>query len=403
MSKKVIVFTGGGTGGHIFPIISIVRGLKKIAPNEFEYYYLGPEDPPELIAPLELEGIKVKFIKTGKIRRYFNIGDIVSNVVDLVFYVPIGILQAFGFVFSKYPDLVFCKGGYGSLPTALSAFLLRTPIFLHESDLEPGLANKIISKFSLLIFTSFQETSYFNPKKTIFVGNPVRKEMFDMKLEQAIDILNITGEKKVVAFLGGSQGARFINEMILNAIKDFIDNFEIIHQTGKYNYKQVSAEALASLVPEKRKYYHPFPVLTERQLAATYKIADIIVSRGGAGAIFEIAASGKPSIIIPFPFAAKHHQEQNAFYYQKKGACIVLEQEVATPHFFLEKIKSILNNPTLYEKMSKAAKEFATIDAGDKIARYIVSYLKPEILQQKEKESRKEEKIEKLIKQNYES
>ncbi|MCK4474017.1 glycosyltransferase, partial [Candidatus Parcubacteria bacterium] len=174
-----ILFTGGGTAGHIIPIIAVIRKIRKIYSKEdLEFFYVGPQDEIGSIL-LSHEGIKIKQVLSGKIRRYVDKKSIFQNLFDVLFKIPFGISQAFFYIFFLSPDLIFSKGGFGSIPTATAGWLLRVPIFLHESDVAPGLSNKLISKFSLKIFTSFPKTEYFPVKKTILTGNPIREEILE--------------------------------------------------------------------------------------------------------------------------------------------------------------------------------------------------------------------------------
>lgn len=370
-----ILFTGGGTGGHIFPILAIVRELRKIIPEEqLKIFYIGPKDEFGFML-FSQEGIKIKRILAGKIRRYGGLKTFFLNFIDF-FKTLIGIFQSFFYIFFLNPDLIFSKGGYGSLPPVIAGVLLRVPIFLHESDIVPGLANRIVGKFAIEIFTSFEKTEIFPTSKIIVVGNPIRRELLEGEKERAKEMFEIRGGKKVILILGGSQGAERINNVILNILPELLINFEVIHQTGEKNFKKVKKEVEIILAENLKKFYHPVPFLKENELREAYSISDLIISRAGSGAIFEIAAVGKPSILIPLPEAAQNHQLKNAYAFAKTGACIVLEEENFTPHFFFEKIKNLFENPEILEKMSKAAKDFAKPQAGKIIANYIVEYLK---------------------------
>jgi UDP-N-acetylglucosamine--N-acetylmuramyl-(pentapeptide) pyrophosphoryl-undecaprenol N-acetylglucosamine transferase len=372
-----IIFTGGGTGGHIFPIIAIVRELRKLALNEkLEIYYLGPKDEFGDVF-LSQEGIKVKNILAGKIRRYFNFISLFQNIFDIFLKTPLGIFQSFLWLLFKNPDLIFSKGGFGSFPVVFSGWVLGIPIFLHESDISPGLANRILSKFALKIFTSFPRTEYFSPKKIYLVGNPIRKEILEGKKEEAKRIFQISGEKKVVLILGGSQGAQRINEKVLEILPDFLKEFEIIHQCGDKNYQKIKLITDGLLKEDLKKYYHLFGFLKEDQLKLAYAISDLIISRAGSGSIFEIAALAKPSILIPLPEAAQDHQIKNAYAFKETGATIVIEEANLTPRFFFERAKFLLQNPKEIEKMSQAAKEFSKPLAAKIIASYILEYLTP--------------------------
>lgn len=368
-----ILFTGGGTGGHIFPIIAIVRELRKISKEKLEFFYIGPRDEFGEIF-LSQEDIKPKWILAGKFRRYVNLKSIFENLIDLL-KIPIGIIQAFFYIFFLAPDLIFSKGGYGSIPAVISGWILRVPIFLHESDIFPGLANRFLSKFALEIFVSFPKTFYFPQEKMILVGNPIRREILEGSKEEGIEFFKLTGKKPVILILGGSQGAQRINDRVLEILNDLLENFEIIHQTGQKNFKEVEAEAEAILKKELKPFYHPFPFLKEEQLKRAYAVANLIVARAGSGTIFEIAAWGKPSILIPLPEAAQEHQLKNAYSFAQNGAAIVLEEENFTARFFLEKLKFLFSNPEKLKEMGQKAEDFSKPFAAKIIASYLYEFL----------------------------
>jgi UDP-N-acetylglucosamine--N-acetylmuramyl-(pentapeptide) pyrophosphoryl-undecaprenol N-acetylglucosamine transferase len=368
-----IVFAGGGTGGHIFPIIAIIRELRKISNEKLEFFYIGPKDEfARIFVPFE--NVEIKWIVCGKIRRYLNFQSFFQNLIDL-FKIPIGIFQSFFYLFLINPDLIFSKGGYGSIPTVVAGWILRIPIFLHESDSVPGLANRFLAKFATEIFTSFPKTPYFPLEKIIVVGNPIRTELLGGDKKEAIEYFKITKEKPVILILGGSQGAQRINDKILIILNKLLENFELIHQTGERNFKEVVSEAEAIIREELRKYYHPFPFLKEDELKKAYAICDLVVARAGSGTIFEIAASGKPSILIPLPESAQDHQLENAYSYFENKATIVIEERNFTPGFFIETLKFIFSHPEELEKMSNGAKNFARPMAAKIIAHYIFEFL----------------------------
>ncbi len=372
-----ILFTGGGTGGHIFPIIAITREIKKISPQKIEFLYVGPKD--EWALPLlPPEGIKVRTILAGKIRRNLGPREILLNIIDS-FKLILGIFQAFFWVFIENPDLVFSKGGYGSIPVALNADILQVPLFLHESDIVPGLANKILGKLALEIFVSFPMTEYFDPKKIMLVGNPIREEILEGSKEEAKELFKLSKEKPVLLILGGSQGAQRINDLILLVLSELLEDFEVLHQTGSKNFKQVKAEAKVVIGENLEKYYHPLPFFLEPDLKQALAIADLVISRAGSGGIFEIAACGKPSILIPLPEAAQNHQVKNAYAYSKNGAAMVIEEANLAPHFFLERVKFLFSRPDILKEMSQKAKEFARPRAAAIIANYLLEYLTLEI------------------------
>ena len=324
---------------------------------------------------LSQEGIKVKTILAGKIRRYFDFKSLFENLIDIFVKIPFGIFQAFFYLFFLAPDLIFSKGGFGSIPAVISGWLLRIPIFLHESDSIPGMANRFLAKFSLEIFVSFPKTLYFPEEKLILVGNPIRREILEESEEKAKNFLKTSGGKPLILILGGSQGAQKINDKILEILPEILKDFELIHQCGEKNYEEVRAEEKIMITKDLEKYYHLFPFLKEEELKKAYAICDLIVSRAGAGTIFEIAALGKPSILIPLSGAAQDHQLKNAYTFAASGATKVLEEKNFTPHFFLERLKYLFSHPEELEKMSLAAKEFSKPLAAKIIAAYMVDYL----------------------------
>jgi len=372
-NKIKVVFTGGGTGGHIFPIIAIVREIKRLRPQkEILFYFIGPKDN---LASFYFpkEGIKNKFIFAGKLRRYNNFFSFFQNLFDFL-KIPIGFIQSFFLLLFIRPKIVFSKGGYGSIPVNLAAFILRIPIFLHESDIIPGAANKLFFKMALQVFNSFLITPLFPQEKTIVIGNPIRRELLLGSKEEAIKKFVLSGERPVILVLGGSQGAKRINEKIVQSLVFLMDEFEIIHQTGILDYERIKRMTELLLKPSQKKYYHIYPFLDEKALSHAYAVSDLIISRAGSGSIFEIAAVKKPSILIPLPESANEHQLRNAYYYSAKGACIVLEEENFTPIFFAGKIKELFSKKENLEKMAKAAEEFAKPLAGKVIAAYFLEY-----------------------------
>ncbi|MCP6718008.1 MAG: undecaprenyldiphospho-muramoylpentapeptide beta-N-acetylglucosaminyltransferase [Patescibacteria group bacterium] len=377
--KKIkILFTGGGSGGHIFPIIAIVREIRKLPSEqkknkEIDFSYLGPKDNFADIL-LSQENIKVRHVSAGKIRRYVNAKSILNNFIDLVFKIPIGLLQAFIYIFILAPDVIFSKGGFGSLPAVIAGWLLGVPIFLQESDVVPGLANRILGRFSTEIFVSFPKTPYFT-KRMILTGNPIRREILNISEQEAKQFFKITGKKPVVFIMGGSQGSQRINDEILEVLAELVEHFEIIHQCGDKNIKQVKAEAKVVIPEYLLKYYHAFGFLKEQELKKAYAASDLVVSRAGSGSIFEIAAWLKPSILIPLSESAQNHQVENAYAYSKKGATIVLEEKNFTSRFFLEKLKNLFSHSEQLEKMKIAAKEFSKPMAAKIIAGYMMGYL----------------------------
>lgn len=365
-----IVLTGGGTGGHIMPVIAVAKEIKKTYQgNDLKLYYFGPQDA-TTHEMLSKENIKTYKVIAGKIRRYFSL----ENILDIFYRFPVGFLQSFFLLLFIRPKLVFSKGGTGSLPLTFASRLLWIPVMLHESDIEPGLSNKITAKWAKKIFTSFENTTYFKPEKIMLVGNPLKKELLEGDGEKAKDIFQLQGQKPVLLFMGGSQGSETINDLVLAMLNNALWNYEIIHITGPKNYQRVNLVSKTLLAKELEPYYHPHGFLDEEQLKHAYAAADFIVSRAGSGGIFELSALGKPAILIPLPTAANDHQSKNAYAYAATGAALVLEQGNLTPGFFLGEIDLLFSQPERLEAMKKAALQFAKPMAAEFVAREIIQF-----------------------------
>lgn len=371
-----ILLAGGGTGGHVVPLVALVRELRRLVPaKNLKFLYLGPRDEfAELI--LSHEGIRTGTVLAGKVRRYGGILPTLENILDMTIKMPLGIIQAFWRIFFFSPDIVFSKGGYGALPITISAKMLGVPVFLHESDAVPGKANVFASRFALKVFTSYPKTPDFESSKVVYVGNFVRREMLTGSKEEATRIFNLIGDKPVLLVLGGSQGSQRMNDMILASLDDLLQDFEIIHQAGLKNADQVRKEASVVINPAMEKYFHVVSFMRETDLRHAYAASDLILSRAGAATIFEVAALGKPSILVPLPESAQNHQVRNAYQYAETGAALVLEESNLTPRFFLEKLRYLFGHKEELQKMATAAKAFARPDAANTAAHVLVEYLK---------------------------
>jgi len=384
-----IVFTGGGTGGHVFPIIAVIRELKNyfssspssiLKDKTLEMFFIGPEDSfsKEL---LEKEGVIVKTITAGKVRRYFTPKDFSKNISDLFFKTPAGILKSLKYLIQIRPGLIFSKGGYGSLPVVMAAKFLKIPIIVHESDTVPGLSNKAALKFAKVILTAFPaENTEMSPEfrsKTICVGNPLRPELLGGNKQEGIKIFNITQKKPILLILGGSQGAQRINHAVLEALKNIVELFEIVHQCGKDNEKELQDQAklIFEKNPEMKKYYHLFGFLNEEQLKHAFKISNLVISRAGAGTIFEILANRLPSILIPLPEAAQQHQLKNAYYVQDREAGIVIQESVLTPNYLIEKLRTLFSHADDFKAMAQKAKDLAKPDSAKTVAKIIIDFI----------------------------
>src|SRR6185503_14990700 len=310
-----ILFTGGGTGGHFYPIIAVteaiedlVRAQKLIDP---ELYYAAPS--PYDSEMLRAHNITFVHINAGKLRRYFSL----LNVFDFI-KTGWGIIRSLFTIFFIYPDVVFSKGGYASFPTLLAARLFDIPVIIHESDAVPGKVNVWAAKFAKKIAVSYPEAAAFFPKeKVAYTGNPMRKSSRLPEKEGALEFLKLQPTVPVLLVLGGSQGAVALNEAILSSLPQLVASYQVIHQTGSANITDV--EGRARLILEGSAHtdrYKPFAYLNDLALRMSAGITSLVISRAGS-TIFEIATWGVPSIIIPLPGAAEDHQTKNAFSYAR--------------------------------------------------------------------------------------
>lgn len=365
-----ILFTGGGMGGHFFPILATIRELKRIAEEgqiiNLELFYMGPNEFGERL--LEEEGVLSIKITTGKIRRYFSL----MNILDL-FKIPVGIFQALWNIFLIMPDVIFSKGGYGSFPAVAVAILFKIPLIIHESDAMPGRVNLLAARYAKRIGIAFKNASKIFPEdKTALLGVPIRKRIFGGDKDRAKENLDIFSNSPVIGITGASQGSKRINEAVLEILKDLTDEYELVHQTGENHYKDVLGQADVILGSGHRERYHPFGFFDENKMRDFFSVCDLVVSRASASTIFEIAAWGKPSILIPLTDSAQDHQRKNAYEYASEGGAVVIEEANLSPHILFSEIKKIINDPGLMRQMSLAAQGFSRIDSAEIVAREIL-------------------------------
>jgi len=361
--KTRLIFTGGGTGGHIYPNLAIIRELKKQLPD-LEVHFIAPREK-DLKEIGEKEEVVTKKIISAKLHRYFTLKNLI-----IPFNLSIGLAQALIYLSQIKPRAVFLKGGYGSLPVGLAALMLKIDIFLHESDTYPGLITRVFSKWAKLSFISFKETkNYIKTTKVKLTGNPIRCFNYSGDNSQAKEALGVNKNQKMILILGGSQGSKEINELVLNTASSLLVNFSLVHVVGKKKFNQFKEKVKKNI---NKKSYKVYPYLNEDKLSQCYKAADLIISRSGSSLIFEIAQAGKASILIPLIGAAADHQRKNAYAYMKTGACLVIEQPNLKQNIFLEDIKKLLKDKDKIEKMEKSARGFALKDAAKDISRLIL-------------------------------
>jgi len=365
-----ILFTGGGTGGHFYPIIAVAEEIKKITESEHllepQMYFMSgsPYDEDLLLE----NSIEFRKSTAGKMRRYFSILNLVDSIKT-----SYGILKAIWQVYAIFPDVVFSKGGYSSFPAVFAARLFGIPIIIHESDSRPGKVNEWAGKFAKKIALSYDSAAkYFPEEKIAVTGNPVRKEILNPQKNGAYEFLKLQKDIPVILVLGGSQGAQRINDAILKILPEALTKYQIIHQTGKNNLEEV--RQIASVVlkdnPNADRYL-TFGYLNNLATKMSAGVAEIIISRAGS-AIFEIAVWGIPAILIPIPEEISHDQRTNAYTYARSGGAIVVEEKNLTPNLLMSEINRLFEDRQEMENMKEGAKNFAVTDAAEKLARQII-------------------------------
>ena len=362
-----ILLTGGGTGGHFYPLIAIAEKLIEIGDKEkiidMKLYYMS--DKPYDKHMLFESSITYVQIPAGKMRTYFSI----RNFFDM-FNTATGMFFGLISMFFIYPDVVISKGGYAAFPAVFAAKLLRIPVIVHESDSYPGRLNVWTSKFAQKIAISWPEAVEYLPKeKTALTGQPIRKNILHGDSNGAYEFFKLSSELPVILVLGGSQGAEIINNVLIEVLPDLLSKYQVIHQTGINNIEDVTGRS--KIVMENNNNitrYIPLPYLNNLATRKASGIVTIIISRAGS-AIFEIASWGIPSIIIPITNSNGDHQRRNAFNYARTGACEVIEEANLTPHLLISEIDKIIGSKEKLTKMKESALGFSNPDAAEKIAK----------------------------------
>lgn len=368
MKEIRILLVGGGSGGHVYPLIAVAELLVQKASQagiDLKLMMLGGSF---IERAAKEKNIPYRIIATGKLRRYNSL----DNFLDPGRFF-LGFIQSLWHIFWFMPDAVFAKGGASSVATAFIAKLFFIPLFIHESDSVPGLANTILGKLADTIFISFKSAEErFHRDDIIFTGNPVRSSLILGDKDVAWKFFDLHEPRPTVLVLGGSQGAKIINEVTLSSLVVMTQKFNIIHQCGegqselvKSGLDMIMKEGASQYSEPIRRYYRLYPFFDENQLAMAYAVADVIISRAGAGNLFEIAQLGKPAIIIPIAQSSANHQYLNAFEFSLSGGLLVEEKNLNRESLMRE-IEFLLN-PENYAKVAIKIKSFATPDAANRI------------------------------------
>ena len=328
---KRIILTGGGTAGHVTPNIALLPRLKELG-YDIQYIgsYTGIEK--ELIEPF---GIPYHGISSGKLRRYFS----VQNFTD-PFRVLKGFREAHKLIRQLKPDVIFSKGGFVSVPVVLAGKRCKVPVIIHESDMTPGLANKIAIPSAAKVCCNFPETlKSLLEGKAVLTGSPIRQELLSGNKIAAMDMCHFTSDKPVILVIGGSLGAVAVNNAVREALPELLKDFQIIHLCGKGKMD----ESLKDV-----EGYCQFEYI-KNELRNLFALADIVISRAGANAICELLALHKPNLLIPLSAnASRGDQILNARSFERQGFSLVLEEEQLTKETLLNAVKTLYENRTTF-------------------------------------------------------
>lgn len=321
---KRIILTGGGTAGHVTPNIALLPRLKEL---NYDIHYIGSYQgiEKELI---EQFGIPYHGISSGKLRRYFSI----KNFTD-PFRIIKGLAEADKLIKTLKPDVIFSKGGFVSVPVVMAGKRRHVPTIIHESDMTPGLANKLSIPSATKVCCNFPETLEHLPKdKAVLTGSPIRQELLSGNKIAALDFCGLTAEKPVILIIGGSLGSVAVNNAVRALLPDLLKDFQVIHLCGKGKID----ESLKNL-----KGYVQFEYI-QNELKDIFALTDLIISRAGANAICEIAALRKPNLLIPLSASASRgDQILNARSFERQGFSIVIEEEELTNEKLLSSIHKL--------------------------------------------------------------
>ena len=332
------VLTGGGTAGHVTPNIALIARLKE---EGYKISYIGSYTGIEKTL-IEEQGIPYYGISSGKLRRYFDL----KNFTD-----PFRVLKGFGearkLLKKLQPDIVFSKGGFVSVPVVVAAGRLKIPTIIHESDMTPGLANKLCIPSAVKVCCNFPETKSHLPEgKAVVTGTPIRQELLSGDPQKGRDFTGFTSDKPVILIIGGSLGAQAVNTAVRNILPQLLPEFQVVHLCGK-GKKDESLTGLTGYV----QYEY-----IEKELADLFAMADIVISRAGANAICELQALKKPNLLIPLSAnASRGDQILNARSFEKQGFSMVLEEEEITDQVLLDAVKKLFENRDTYRRAMENA------------------------------------------------
>ena len=371
-----LVVSGGGTAGHISPVLAVLEELKKLD-RDLEVLYIGSDGPLEERV-LKAAGVEYMAISAGKFRRYnrhwleaaIDVKTNWDNARDFVRFNR-GILQARRAIRQFKPDVVFVKGGYVGLPVGLVAAQQKLPLIIHESDIVFGLTNRYLSKRANKVAVGWPLEFYKGHDKSnmIFTGSPLRRTAITGNRRAALVHFRITEEKPIIFIMGGSRGAHSINLTIFENLGQLLNKYTLIHVTGESDIERARF-VLSRQEKALHKYYRPYSFL-HNDMGLGYAAADVIVSRAGANSLSEVAAWSKPAIVIPLSSSANNHQAQNAQALARMGALRILQQHELSGFKLMSEIDRLMVDKSSRKYLGETIHKFFAPDAAKKLAETI--------------------------------
>ncbi|MCX6743923.1 MAG: undecaprenyldiphospho-muramoylpentapeptide beta-N-acetylglucosaminyltransferase, partial [Candidatus Parcubacteria bacterium] len=350
-----VLFSGGGTMGSVSPLVAIYEELK-VRETNLEVLWLGTKKGPEKEF---LAGYQIPFksIVSGKLRRYLSLWNILTPIE-----VIIGILQSYSIMSKFKPDIVLTAGSFVAVPVVYAAWLKKIPRIVHQQDLEIGLANKMMAKKATAVTVTFDESKdIFDPKKTFHIGNPIRKAVLAGNRDKGLLEFKLNSTLPTILILGGGTGALMINQMIFDTLGQLIAKYQVIHLTGKgksisQQFNDYFNRETLKLIEERYRGYE----FLNQEIFDAMAVADLVISRAGFSTLTELAALGKPALLIPIP----GHQEINAQYFFKYNAVKILPQEKLTKEIFVQVIDASMQNLPERQNLARNISQLLYKDAG---------------------------------------
>lgn len=375
-----VLVSGGGTGGHVYPALAVAAQLKQ--QYQAEILFLGSDDGLEQqLVPAA--GLRLATVKAGKVRRYIS-----WQTVKGVMRIPIGAVQAIEIVRKFRPDAAFTSGGYVAVPAGLAAYLNRVPLLMHQQDVPPNLANRQVAPLATRISVAFEDSlAFFPAEKTLVLGNPMRQAILDIRQVGPMVArmqFGLAGDQPMLLVTGGSQGARHLNQVVVQALPDLLHICQVLQISGKELYQETLEQAngvLSGIDSALRARYKLVPYLNE-EMPAALQAADLVLCRSGASTLSELTTLGKPGLLVPLPPAiGKSPQEANAVMFERKRAGLVIKNADLEPKLLAERVHYIMSSPELLANMMEASRALAKPEATREIVNELIKIARIKVAQ----------------------